>query len=75
MQLNLFSFCAQCGTEHSANETIVHVVHRGRDSSQYHFCTQSCQAHFQQAQMRRLEGNNETSNRDALLADVVRRLG
>lgn len=73
-QLNLFNHCHQCGSEVASADTIVHVIHRGRDSSQYHFCSQSCQQHFAQAQMRRLEGNQETT-RAELLSDIARRLG
>lgn len=76
MQMNLFTYCAQCGSEHPATETHIQVIHRGRDSTQYHFCSQSCQQHFAQAQMRRLEGSHEEDiTRSQLLADIVRRLG
>lgn len=74
MQLNLFNSCAQCGTEHPSTETHVHVIHHGRDTKQYHFCSQSCQQHFAQAQMRRLEGNCEET-RAGFLTDIARRLG
>lgn len=73
MQMNLFNNCAQCGDEHPATVSWPEVEHVGRSTKQYHFCTQSCQQHFAQAKMRRLEGNNE-STRTGLLADIARRL-
>lgn len=74
MQLNLFSYCAQCGTEHATKESIAQTIYRGLYSDTYNFCSQSCQQHFAQREMRRLEGNHEET-RAGILSDIMRRLG
>lgn len=74
MQGELFKYCHQCGSEHPAKESIVHTIYRGLYSDTYNFCSQSCQQHFAQREMRRLEGNHEET-RAGILADIMRRLG
>lgn len=52
-QLDLFDYCAQCGTEHPPNPDLEQEIFRGGEKpTKYHFCSQLCKEHFAQRQFR-----------------------
>ena len=56
-QLNLFHHCHQCDEEHPAVDTIVHTIHRGRGSSVYSFCSETCRMHFGRGMQAKLDAS------------------